>query len=519
MDFTGCASAGNNPERACYTTPMIALRAVPFAVGIALFAFTASAQLGAEGYYAQCKALYDQGVRDSARATCQLALVANPNHLPSIKLLGRIYLEENNLGAAQPFLQQMKQLEPQDPEVALLESRYLLLLGRPSEALQRLPRGLNTEAVLLRAQINEALGRYEEAYATYRRITASEEARLGAARLAERLGRPQEALGILGNSPKEQLVKARLMWLSGETRAAAEALEEVLPRLGPLEGDYTRTLGLLAMVYYGLGEFDKGALVLRQLSSRMSLPSSLLSKVWPWLLVFLLYLALLLYGESRIEPMRTVEMGNERRFGPGSLHLWLILALVLAGLASVGIGQVLYQNLLAAFTPFQGQVVRPVFYFLLGAFALLIAYQMVGQEGMVRALGPRSSWVEGTWAGLVLLALLGLYSYLAKPLGLSGLGTMYPIFFGLALLEVVIRGVGHPIFKERYKELSAFMVPLLFALAIPGPTVFLLATSLFLGWLYMRTKGALAGATAWVLAGLILALVANMPFVRTLLVG
>ncbi|ADD27436.1 tetratricopeptide repeat protein [Meiothermus ruber] len=498
---------------------MIALRAVPFAVGIALFAFTALAQLGAEGYYTQCKALYDQGVRDSAKATCQLALVDNPNHLPSIKLLGRIYLEENNLAAAQPFLQQMKQLGPQDPEVALLEARFLLLEGRPSEALARLPRGLSTEAVLLRAQVLEALGRYEEAYATYLRITASEEARLGAARLAERLGRPQEALGLLGSSPKEQLVQARLMWLSGNSRAAAEALEEVLPRLGPLEKDYIQTLGLLAMVYYGLGEFEKGALVLRQLSSRVSLPSSLLGKVWPWLAVFLVYLALVLYGESRIEPMRTVEMGNERRFGPGSLHLWLLLAIVLAGLASIGIGQVLYQNLLALFTPFQGQVVRPVFYFLMGAFALLIAYRMVGQPGLVQALGPRSSWIEGTWAGLVLLALLGLYAYIAKPLGLSGLGTMYPIFFGLAFLEVVVRGVGYPIFKERYKELSGLMIPVLYALAIPGPTIFFLMTSLFLGWLYLRTKGALAGATAWVMAGLILTLIANLPWVRTLLIN
>lgn len=184
------------------------------------------------------------------------------------------------------------------------------------------------------------------------------------------------------------------------------------------------------MVYYGLGEFEKGSLVLRQLSSRVSLPSSLLGKIWPWLLVFLIYLGLVLYGESRIEPMRTVEMGSDRRFGPGSIHLWLILALVLAGLASVGIGQLLYQNLLALFTPFQGQVVRPVFYFLMGALALLITYQMVKQEGLVQALGSRSSWVEGTWAGLVLLALLGLYSYIAKPLGLSGLGTMYPIFWG-----------------------------------------------------------------------------------------
>ncbi|MDW8480715.1 MAG: tetratricopeptide repeat protein [Meiothermus sp.] len=473
--------------------------------------------MDASGYYAQCRGLYERGAPDSARATCELALTANPNHLPSLKLLVRIHLEGNNLERAQGYLQRAAELGPQDPEVALLTARYLLMTGRPAEALSRLPRGFGAESVLLRAQINEALGNYEEAYALFRRITALEEARMGAARLAERLGRPQEAIGLLGDSPKEQVLKARLMWLTGDLQRAADALEEVLPRLGPLDADYTRALGLLAMAYYGLGEFDKGALVLRQLSSRVSLPSNVLEKVWPWLVLFLIYLGLLLYGESRIEPMRTVEMGSERRFGPGTLHLWLLLSLSLAGLAAVGTGWLLYHNLLALFAPYQGQVVRPVFYFLLGAFALLLAYRRVGREGMASVLGPRANWVEGTWAGLVVLGLLGVYAYLAKPLNLAGLGTMYPIFFGLALLELVVRGVGYPVFKERYKELAGPMIPVLFALAVPGPTLFFLVVSLFLGWLYLRTKGALAGAVAWVLAGVVLALVANLPWVRTLL--
>ncbi|RIH82044.1 Beta-barrel assembly-enhancing protease [Meiothermus luteus] len=473
--------------------------------------------MDAGGYYAQCRGLYERGAPDSARATCELALIANPNHLPSLRLLARIYLEANNLEQAQVYLQRAAELEPQDPETALLTARYLLMTGRPAEALSHLPRGFSAEAVLLRAQINEALGNYEEAYALFRRVAPLEEARLGAARLAERLGRPQEAIGLLGDSPKEQVLKARLMWLSGDIQRAADTLEAVLPRLGPLDADYTRALGLLAMAYYGQGEFDKGALVLRQLSSRMSLPSNLLGKVWPWLVLLLVYLGLLLYGESRIEPMRTVEMGSERRFGPGTLHLWLLLSLVLAALASVGAGWLLYHNLLVLFTPYQGQVVRPIFYFLLGAFALLLAYRRMGKEGMANAIGPRANWVEGTWAGLVVLGLLGLYAYLAKPLNLAGLGTMYPIFFGLALLELVVRGVGYPVFKERYKELAGLMVPVLFALVIPGPTLFFLMAGLFLGWLYLRTRGALAGAVAWVLAGVVLALVANLPWVRTLL--
>jgi len=496
---------------------MKALRAIPFAVGVALFGFTALAQLGAESYYLQCKALYDQKVLDSAQATCELALTANSQHIPSLKLLSRIYLDRSNVGGASTYLNQLVQLAPDDPEVQFLQAKSKLLAGRPREALQLLPAIPSTEVILVKAQTYEKLGRYEEAYDTFLRIASSEEARLGVARLAEKLGKPFDAIGLLGSGPKEQLTKARLMWLSGDTKEAAKSLERVLPRLGPLEADYTKTLGLLAMVYYGLGESAKGSLVLRQLSSRTSLPSSLLGKVWPWLLVFLIYLALILYGESRIEPMRTVEMGSDRLWGPGTLHLWTILSIILAGIISVGFGQILYQNLLALFTPFQGSVIRPVFYFLLGCFAMLIAMRVVGRAGLQQALGPTSTWVEGIWAGVVLLVLLGLYSYLAKPLGLSSLSAMYPVFFGIALLEVVIRGMGHPAFQERYKELASIMVPLLFALVIPGPTLYFLIASIFLTWLYHRSKGALPGAIAWVMAGIILALIGSLPIIRTIL--
>jgi len=495
----------------------MALRGIPFAVGIALIAITVAAPLGAEGYYTQCRALYEQRVLDSAQATCELALVADPNHLPSQKLLARIWLERGQLSSAQPYLNAINQAAPEDPEVRFLQAKADLLRGRPADALNKLPSVLSTEVILAQAQAYEALGRYEEAFETYRKATASEEARLGAARLAEKLGRPSEAMPWLGSSPPEQLAEARLMWLTGQTEAAAQTLEAVLPKLGPLDPDYTKTLGLLAMVYYGQGEPDKGALVLRQLSSRISLPSALLGKTWPWLVVFLVFLGLVLFGESRIEPMRTVEMTDSRKFGPGSLYLWLFAGLLLSGILAVVLSRTLYGNLLAAFTPVQAEVIRPVFFMLYGALTLLIAYRSVGRNGIAQALGPRGAWVEGSWAGLVLLILLGLYGYAAKPLGLSNLDALYPVFFGLALLEVVVRGIGYQFFRERYRELATFMVPLLFALAIPGPTVYFLLASVFLGWLFRRTRGALAGTVAWVVAGVVLALIGNIPLIRTLL--
>jgi tetratricopeptide (TPR) repeat protein len=456
-------------------------------------------------------------VLDSAQATCELALTADPGHLPSQKLLARIWLERGQVAQAQPYLDRIAPAAPDDPEVRYLEAKADLLQGRPAEALKKLPQVLSTEVLLAQAQAYEALGRYEEAFDTYRKAPSSEEARLGAARLAEKLGRPGDALSWLGSSPAEQLAEARLMWLTGQTEAAAKTLEAVLPKLGPLEPDYTKTLGLLAIVYYGQGQAEKGALVLRQLSSRISLPSALLAKTWPWLVVFLVFLALVLFGESQIEPMRTVEMTAGRQFGPGSLYLWLVASLLLAGILVTVLGRTLYSNILAAFTPVQADAIRPVFYLLYGAFTLLIAWRSVGRQGLTTVLGPRNAWVEGSWAGLVLLVLLVLYGYIAKPLGLGNLNALYPVFFGLALLEVVIRGLGYGFFRERYRELTSFMVPLLFALAIPGPTLYFLLSSIFLGWLFRRTRGALAGAVAWVVAGIILALVGSLPLMRTLL--
>lgn len=496
---------------------MKSFRTILFAVGIVFSAFTAQAQRSAEEYYAQCLDFYSKQAIDPAQSACQLALSVNPNHLPSLKLLARSYLDREQTVEASGFLEQANTLAPTDPEVQFLGAKSSLLRGDFNGALARLPATPSTEVLLVRGQALEHLGRYEEALRVYREAPDAAEARLGVARILERLRRPSEGLGLLGNTPRERLAEARLQWLAGKPEQAARVLEGVLPRLGPSDPDYTKTLGLLANVYYGLGDFEKGGLVMRQLSARTSLPSALLGKVWPWILVFLVFLGLILYGESRIEPMRTVEMTSERRYGPGSLYVWLLVAVAVAGLVAVVVGQVLYQNLLAVFTPVQGEVVRPIFYLLLGLVAFLITMLRVGRERLNAVLGPRSSWSEGVWAGGVLLAILGGYALLGQPLDLSNLSLIYPVFFGLALLELVVRGVGSGLTQERYRDLGTFMTPLVMAVFVPGPTLFFLMASVFLGWLHKRTGGAMPGAIAWVVLGVIVAVIGSLPAVRTLM--
>jgi tetratricopeptide (TPR) repeat protein len=476
----------------------------------------ALAQLGADDYFFQCRSLYARGDLSSAKATCELALTANPQHVPSLELLSRIHLDEKQIAEAEQSLEQLRGIVGADnATLRLLQARLLLLRGRPAEALGVLPSSRDPESYLYQGVALEALGRYEEAYNAYRRADRLLEGRLGAGRMARRLGQPTEGIFLLRDSPREDLLRGELLWSAGRLQEAAEVLEPLLSRFSRLDEEYTQALKLLTAIHYGTGNLERGGAYLSLLSQQVSLPTQLLSHIWPWLAVFVLYLALILIGESRIEPMRTVELDSQFRLGPGTVHGWLILAPLIAGALTAGIGYFLYGNWLAAFTPVQAETVRPMFYLLLGAVAFLIAYLRIGLANL--HLGARQNWIEGVWAGVVLLAIVGIYGLIRKPLGLGEFPSIYISFLGLAMMEPVLRGAASFALRDRYRELSTYMLPLLSGLAIFGPTLLGVGAAVFLGWLRRRTGGTLAGMVAWVVAGLILTLVAELPFMRTLL--
>lgn len=476
----------------------------------------ALAQLGADDYFFQCRSLYTRGDLSSAKATCELALTANPQHVPSLELLSRIHLDEKDIAGAEQSLEQLRGIVgPDDATFRLLQGRLLLLRGRPAEALGVLPNSRDPESYLYRGIALEALGRYEEAYNAYRRADRLPEGRLAAGRMAQRLGQPSEGIFLLRDSPQENLLKGELLWSAGRLQEAAEVLEPTLSRFSRLDEEYTQALKLLAAIYYGRGDLERGGAYLSLLSQQVSLPTQVLGHVWPWLAAFVLYLGLILIGESRIEPMRTVELDSQFRLGPGTVHGWLILAPLIAAALTGGIGYFLYGNWLAAFTPVQAETVRPMFYLLLGAIAFLITYSRIGLANL--HLGARQNWIEGVWAGVVLLAIVAIYGLIRKPLGQGEFPSIYISFLGLAMLEPVLRGAANFALRERYRELSSYMLPLLSGLAIFGPTLLGVGAAIFLGWLRRRTGGTLAGMVAWVVAGLILTLVAELPFMRTLL--
>ncbi|MGQ9753372.1 MAG: tetratricopeptide repeat protein, partial [Thermaceae bacterium] len=233
---------------------------------IGLFLALGVALAQASPYYERCARLYSEGALEAAEATCELALVADPNHPPSQLLLIRIYLEKGDLEKADSLLERL----PETPEKRRLKARLLLREGDGKDVLPNLQGDPTPEARLLRAQALYRLGHFEEAERELLEGPFSPEARFLLAEIKARLQKPQEALAALGNTPKERLLKAQIALYLGRAKEAIPTLEALIPSL---EGKASReALGLLALAYYAAGDWVRGGVALAQFSQVESLP-------------------------------------------------------------------------------------------------------------------------------------------------------------------------------------------------------------------------------------------------------
>lgn len=453
----------------------------------------------AQEYSARCLRFYQTGALESARATCELALASEPGFKPALRLLVRIHLEEGNLAEARAYLERLGE----DPEAPLLRGRLYLLEGRFREALDlSLPE--TPEGRFLRARALEGLKRYEEALKEAEGLPPTGEVRLLSARLLLALGRPEEALGRLGRGLEEEVLRGRLLFLLGRPGEAA-LLEEVLPRLTQSPALYREALATLTQAYLGQGDWGRGLAALGQLARVVNLPALFLAKAWPWLLALLLFLVLVLYGESRIEPLRTVEMVPEAWPGPGTLLLQALAALALALAVALFWGKGVYGNLFALATPHQAGEVLPLFYLTYGL--LLLGVVLLFHRPLLpRLLGPWPAWTEGFPVGVLLLLFLFLFGLVRPYLGLPTLPLHLLTFLGLSLMEPFFRGLVPRAYGERYRELGPHLSALLYPLLLPGPTVLLLLLSAGLLWLRPRVQGTLGLGLGFVVAGVVLAL-------------
>ena len=484
---------------------------------------------GPVNYYNQCRALYQEGVLAGAAAACELSIVTDPNYVPALKLLAKIYLDENRVDEAGSLLDRLDTLAPNDLETKALKARYLLKKGRYREALNVSRYVPGADVLLIRGKALEALGRFNEALAAYREaaMLGSDEARISAALILERMRKPEAALKEIAplTSPDIGPLRGRLLLSAGRLREAVAVLEETLHALPSTDERYSETLSTLALAYAGLGDFRRARLVLDQLGSQVDLLGDFFKASWLWLFGLALLVGLHLFGESHIEPISTLEVREGYLWGIGRLYSSIITSILFGAVVAVAVGWLRYHNLLAAFTPVQADVIRPIFYLTSAASMGLTSYFMLRpRPEEPTPLQNRESWVEGLWVGVLLALLVVAYAWLRSHLSWLNPMPFNPLLIGggvalasFALAEPLLREVAPAAFRFRYGSgLAPFFSVLLGGLVWMSPVLLWWAAAALLYSIRQRFASVWPNMTGWLLAALLLLLTGFIPSVRAL---
>ena len=347
-------------------------------------------------YTVQCANFYRAKDYLSARGQCQLATTDNPQDARAWQLLTASALALEDYSTATRALTQAQSLAGSQDETRLLEAELNLAQNSFEAALSVSDsvRQNSQRKLMVRAKALDALERKAEAIEAYRLVLSyfptDDAARVA---LAQRLleQQPDEALIVLergtGQSADLLAQQGYTEWAKGEGQKAILTLEKSLdlaaqnPRtLSPEQR--VRALTALSMAYYGAGEFGEGNLVLQQLGENYNLLGHLLEFFTPFLLPLLLLLLLHLFGESRIEPLSTLEFDEGQRPWTVSSVYRILLVSLLGGLVmSMVYGSALYSNLLALWTPLQRNEALPIFYFTFAMLVFALTWQNLRSQG------------------------------------------------------------------------------------------------------------------------------------------
>ncbi|HEX2863281.1 MAG TPA: hypothetical protein VHN99_01825, partial [Deinococcales bacterium] len=349
----------------------------------------------------------------------------------------------------------------------------------------------------------------------------------------------QDAPAAQANLPVVQADLGRALWIAGDLPKAIDTLESAVANPAGFKEEpatYREALGALAYSYYGQGRLADGGRVLAQYgeTSTENPYGSAVVRLLPWILAAVALLALHLVGESRIEPISTIEIQEgPRPWSVVGVYRLVLLGMVLAGLVALILGRLAYGNYLALLTPYQGGVTRDVYF---TVFALVLALGSAwsvwrnGWRPREMLLGPsrRDVALDGLLVGVLLLALTLAHQYASRYLPASlasfyldlnasaGRASLVLPLLTLPLMEVFYRAYALFPFEKRYgRELAYPMLAILYAVTLGSPFLLLFATALALLFFTDREKSTIPAIVAqWVYyAGLAIALLA-VPVVR-----
>ena len=516
---------------------------------------TAWAQtFSSERFYEECLRFEAGGDLTTARQSCLNALQVDAQRADAQLALGRIEFALGELPAAESRLKRVRpRIEGAVVDVLLAE--ILFAADRIDEtdafvftaraALDRQPDvGLAGRLAFLegrvaehRGELDAALDAYERAIDTdglalfYRLTDARLRIRLGDTLGAERRLRDHEAITGDQFVAEVKALLGRVAWIEGRAVEAIGHIETALA-LRDLRDSAGQAadLRVLAILYYGQGDLQRGGLALREATRRGNLLAEIEGNSMLWLLALAVLLALHLIGESRRGDVMSAPEEGPRRWTLGQAY-GLLIASALVGLAAAVIyGMMAHGNLLALLTPHQQQEARAVYLIAFGLVTSLVAWQRVramGWKASERLVGQSDGLVGGVVLGaLVYAVMLGFLVYVPRG-GLAG-----PFFLDLAwvtplrvaalvavpLAEFYFRGFLRPALEQRYGVgLSLPVMTLVWALAFATPLLALVPIGFALAEVDRRRPNGLTAATAlWVAWLALAATVVISPFVRSL---
>ncbi len=530
-------------------------RATMLALATVLLASLASAQVfSSERYYQECLSFEVGGDLTTARQSCLSALEVDGRRADVQLALGRIEFALGDLGSAETRLMRVRpQLEGAEVDVLLAE--IVEAGGRPDEArtyvgaarskLQQRPDlRLTARLAFLEGRVAEADGELDAALAGYQRAIdadgielayrladATLRWRVGDLSGAERQLREYESVTGDSRSAEVKSMLGRIAWAGGRSDEAIGNVETALALRDLRDSSgQAADLKVLAILYYGQGDLQRGGLALREATTRGNLLTQFAGNTVLWMLALFLLLALHLIGESRRNAEITPQAEGPKRWTVGMAYGILGTSALVGLAAAVIYGVVVYGNLLALLTPHQQHETRAAYLILFATTAALLAWQRtraLGWNAQQRLAGQADGAAAGIVVGaLVLAVMLGFLIYVPRG-GWAGpffIDLAWPTPLRFAALAVVpvaeffFRGFLRPALEERYGAgPSVLMMALVWSLVFATPLAVLVPIGLALAEIDRRRPNGLTAVVALWVAWIGLAVTVQIaPFVRGL---
>ncbi len=514
------------------------------------FGSVASAQLKeAQQSFSRCVQFFvRQDNPQTAESFCRTAVQFAPENGDYQRMYARVLLANHNPGQAESALSAARGRDA-NPENEVIDAEIALNLEdwqRALESAQRalgdvtLPRLQQIRALRVSGPVLARQGHDDLAIADFERVLGLEPRDSLVRRQLATLylkRDPKQAVTILEDAPVTSAPLladlGRAQWIAGDLNTAIGTLEGITGRVASFSNEravYQQALGALAYAYFGQGRFPEGQRVMTLMDNQGNLFALFISRALPWLLGIVLLLVLHLLGESRIEPLSTIEIQDgPRPWTVANAYLWLLLSALVGGVAALVGGNVIYGNYLAILTPFQSALTRDLYFIFFALTLVGLCFQTATSNGwnardQLLGRSQREVVLDGPAVGVGILALTLLYQFAVQFIHFKGfyldLNT-FRVSLVLAILilplsEVFFRAFALYPMEKRYGQGIAYAIlSVIYALALASPLPLLIGIAVGLLYFTTRSGGTLPAIVAqWVFhIGLLLTLL--IPVVRT----